>query len=213
MNWRRPAPDRLPPLATRSGLVLAACLIMLGSPFVLKADEPKGIAPGIPDEMANLFDLYCLKAFPNLHAVEALASQRGDEALSAMGLPKPVQVWADRGPSGRSIISAMAAPPGGCSVRRMTPNGLTDTRPFIGVLHAFANANGLTLLFPEPMLLSKAKIFGVVAQDQSGRQIELFIVSTFDDRDYRPAELAEIGEDAPGVEIYLGRGRSTLPRP
>lgn len=199
--------------ATRPGLAFAVCWVLLAAPGGLKANESKAIAPDLANEVANLFDLYCLKRYPDLDAMGTLALQRGDEALPAKGLPKPGKVWAVRGPSARSVVSAMAGPSGGCSVRRMSPVGLADTHPFLRVLDAFAKAHSLTLLAAEPMLLSDVKIAAVSARDQSGSQVELFTVAIFNFRGHRPADLADAGEDGPGLEIYLGRGANTLPEP
>jgi hypothetical protein len=107
----------------------------------------------------------------------------------------------------------MAGPPGGCSVRRLTQNGLADTGPVMRVLQALAKPRGLTLLAAQPMLLHDVKIAGVVARDQSGNRVELFTLSIFTFHGQPPAELMESGDDGRSVVIYLGRGASTLPLP
>lgn len=52
-----------------------------------------------------------------------------------------------------------------------------------------------------------------VALDEARNRVEVFTLSIIDFKHYRPTGLADAGEDGPGVEVYLGRGTPTLPRP
>ena len=213
MRWR--ACVRFPVSRyARTAAWIAICMfVVLLALNEAKAEEPRTSDTGLSSEMAELFDLYCLKSYPDIDAMDRLAMQRSDMALPAADLPAPGKMWIAKTATGRSVVSGMAGPPGGCSVRRMTPGGLPDTRPFIRALNLWTEAHHLKFQAGEPMKLPGMIISGGAIVDEAGNRIEAIMLSIVTLRPGEPQTLAAPGDDGSRVEVYLGRGRPTLPVP
>jgi hypothetical protein len=205
-----------PVLRSGAAAIWTAILMfaLLASPSVVAGEKAKASDANLSNEMAELFDLYCLQNYPDIEAMDRLAMRRGDTALSSEDLPMPGKKWAVKTATGQSVISGVAGPPGGCSVRRMTPQGLPDPGPFIRALTAWTQAHHLKLEgWVEPMRLPGMTNFGRVIVDEAGNRVEAIIISIITFRPGQPQSLPGPSDDGSRVEVYLGRGRPTLPVP
>ena len=200
--------------ALTAGWICTFMFAVLLAQSETKAEEAKASDANLSSEMAELFDLYCLQNYPDIVSMDRLARQRGDTALLEADLPTPGKMWIARTATGRSVVSGMAGPLGGCSVRRMTPQGLPDTGPFLRVVNAWIDAHHLKFQgWAEPMRLTGMTTTAGIIGDEAGNRVEIVMLSIVTLRPGEPQTLAAPGDDGSRVEVYLGRGRPTLPVP
>jgi hypothetical protein len=128
----------------------SACLVSLAPLHAQTLPDP-----AVPPEIAEIYSSFCLQKFPDLTALGALASTRKAAVLDSTQVKRflhsdPGRGWALHTGTGNYIILAEDPPFRTCSVRRMTPSGIADVKPYIAAVNAYIAAQNGKLIKMQP---------------------------------------------------------------
>jgi hypothetical protein len=114
------------------------------------ATQSQGASSVPPDaqEMADIFNVFCLRAFPDDRAIDAAAAQDKLTAMSPAQVKQylhddPGRGWYDRTSLATYAITIEHPPVRACAVRRMTGSGFSTAAPYLAAVNAYAATRGL----------------------------------------------------------------------
>ncbi len=151
MRRLRQTPAGLEPSIVLTQLTLSAfALVLVCLRPALAAPGPTDQAEAAATEMAQLYQRFCLNAFPDKGALQA-------ELGAAQATPLPAAevaaiLHADHGkgwrvvtPGARYIVTVEDPPYNTCALRRMTRAGLPNADAYVDVVKHYAAARSLTV--------------------------------------------------------------------
>jgi hypothetical protein len=189
--------------------ILAVCLIPLtGS----RAQTPPDAS--VAPEIAQIYSSFCLEKFPDTSAVGALASARKATAISQDQVKRflhsdPGNGWVLHAGTGDYIVLLEAPPFRTCSVRRMTPSGVNDVKPYIAAVNSYiAGKNGKLVGIPPshnktPDNIADISTYGYGMMDGSGKAVETFAVILTNYHGHAPADQQAAAAGGVGVEVRM----------
>ncbi len=141
----------------RATVLIASVLLAANSFPVSAADAPaaklvpKDIPPAAISEMVDLYTSFCLNAFPDRAAIERLAAAKAATALTreqnaAYVNENPARGWSFRTPNALYALTIVDAPDASCTLRRITPGGITTIEPYLAAQQAYAARKKGTLV-------------------------------------------------------------------
>ncbi|MDZ5647857.1 NMCC_0638 family (lipo)protein [Nitrospirillum sp. BR 11828] len=147
-------------------------------PVQLPDPSPEDVAAAT--ELAEVFEDFCLKRFPDDEAVKA-----GAQDLTAMtpdqvkGILKddPGIGWYKKTPLALYKITLELPPYHACAVRRMTANGIPTVKPYLAAITAFAAAQGRPLQRQQAQKMNlptgpTVTIFPQAIADATGQRVQ-----------------------------------------
>lgn len=169
------------------------------------ADDPGPVPDG---EMAALFSAFCLDGFPDPVALDRVAADQQAKPLAAADLDGPDRGWAVRTAQARYVVIAEPAPAPACTVRRMTPAGLSDLSGFGAVVSAYAARRNATLseLAPQKSRTRQGidvSAYGSGLRNAIGRMIETFGVLLVNYHGHLPERWRDEAGAGEGIEIRM----------
>lgn len=165
-------------------------------------------------EMADIFDRFCLRAFPDDRAIDAAAAQDKLAAMSPAQVKQylhddPGTGWYDHTSLATYAITIEHPPVRACAVRRMTGSGFSTAAPYLAAVNAYAATRGLGPLRQGPQQTAKtpagADILALpqfLAPPGARSASEVFMVLLTDYHGRLPRDLtSDIPAGTPGVEV------------
>ena len=189
--------------------VLIACLAQPGH----------GNAQTVPDsksgtEISEIYAAFCLDKFPDASAFAALASARKATAMSQDQVKRflhayPGYGWTLHLADANYTIQVEDPPFRTCSVRRMTPSGVNDVKPYIAAVNAYvARKNGKLIGIPPTHNRTPDNVADVMTlpygmMDSSGKPAETFAVILTNYHGRAPADQQAAAAGGVGVEVRM----------
>jgi len=198
-------------------LILLLAIGVLGCLPGLAAAQPRVITPAEQaaiGEMTDLFDRYCLRAFPDEQAIGQLAQSSMYKPMTVDGVKTylhedPGQGWVFKTSIATYVLTVEHPPFRACALRRMTGEGIPSIAPFVKAIDSYG-AQKKEDLKPIPNLHQTApngiELFAVGKSwippgTQAPRDVFMVILSNY--HGHRPN--GELADDVPagsaGVEV------------
>ena len=171
--------------------------------------------PAVAMELTRFFDNACLHRFPDDAAMDVFAAENHGEPLSAEELKRylhddPGRGWYIRTSLGLYALTLEAPPFHACAIRRMTPTGIKEVKPFLADVQAFAASHALTLVKDVPRKVKTPQGLDITMFPLSTRNSVgglsnnlMIILSNYHGR--APSEFRADAGNGPGVEVRMVR--------
>ena len=210
-------PARLSAASPRRGTAPAILIVLalLGAgAHGATQSQGSGPVPADAQEMAGIFNLFCLRAFPDDRAIDAAAARDKLTAMSPAQVRQylhddPGRGWYDRTSLATYVITIEHPPVRACAVRRMTGSGFSTAAPYLAAVNAYAATRGLGPLRQGSQQTAKtpdgADIVALpqfLAPPGAKSASEVFMVLLTDYQGKLPRDLtSDIPPGTPGVEV------------
>jgi hypothetical protein len=168
----------------------------------------------IAPEIAQIYSSFCLERFPDMSALAVLASARKATAISPDQVKRflhndPGHGWVLHAGTGDYIVLLEDPPFRTCSVRRMTPSGVNDVKPYIAAVNGYiVSKNGKLVGIPPshnktPDNIADISTYGYGMMDASGKPAETFAVILTNYHGHAPADQQAAAAGGVGVEVRM----------
>ena len=202
-------------LKRRSNGLLAAAFV---ANVVFGAQAKADVTMSDVREMARVFDLFCLHAFPDISALDRLAKKDGAEPLTSPELASylhndPGKGWYYATPAATYVLTVERPPYQTCALRRMTPSGFPTVKPYLEAIKSFAETHGnahLVLVGQQNGKTANGIDITAFAQSLQPSDTEpasdtfIVVLTNYHGR-YAGALSRDVGEGTAGVEVRFAR--------
>jgi hypothetical protein len=192
--------------------LLAAAALWLGLPAQSHAQTQPD--PTVAPEIAEIYTSFCIEKFPDASAIGSLAKARkaaplGQDQVKRFLHSDPGNGWTLHDGTGDYIILLEDPPYRACSVRRMTPSGVNDVKPYVAAVNAYiARKNGKLVGIPPsqnktPDNIADISTYGYGMLDANGKPVETFAVILTNYHGHAPADEQAAAAGGVGVEVRM----------